>query len=202
MSAATTRQAAPLRLCEPAETKLTPFDAADVGPQGIFEGYASLFNREDLGRDIVLPGAFRRSLGERGPSGIRMLYQHDPAVPLGAWLRVYEDARGLFVRGKLALGSATARDVQALLRAGAIDGLSIGFRAVKGDRDRRTGIRKLVEIDLWEISIVTFPMLPGARVEASKGLAGQPAAGRHPVGRSVGALVEQIGEAARLLRSR
>ena len=149
------------------EVKLLPLDMKTLSLDGMFEGYASLFNREDLGRDIVLPGAFRDSLAERRPEGIKMLFQHDPAQPIGVWLRIQEDARGLFVRGRLMSEIAKAREVLALMRAGAIDGLSIGFRMIKGARDR-FGIRRLERIDLWEISIVTFPMMPDARVSAVK----------------------------------
>ena len=135
---------------------------------GSFEGYASLFGKEDMSRDVVLPGAFRSSLRTRGTRGIKLLFQHDANQPIGLWLDLYEDANGLFVRGRLLPEIDRARDVLALMRAGAIDGLSIGFRTLKGRRDRRTGARLLERIDLWEISIVTFPMLAGARVSAIK----------------------------------
>lgn len=131
---------------------------------GSFEGYASLFGREDKGRDIIMPGAFRTSLARRGATEVRMLFQHDPAQPIGMWERITEDARGLYVRGRLIEDVARAREILALLRCGAIDGLSIGFNTRKAVRDARTGQRRIYEIDLWEISIVTFPMLPTARV--------------------------------------
>jgi HK97 family phage prohead protease len=150
------------------EHKFTPLDLKRVEPDGTFSGYASLFNTEDMGRDIVLPGAFRDSLRERGPAGIKLLYQHNPAEPIGVWENLKEDSRGLLARGRLMLAVARAREVLALMRAGALDGLSIGFRAVTGKRDARTGIRRLARIDLWEISIVTFPMLPEARVAQVK----------------------------------
>jgi len=150
------------------EIKLAALDLKRLGLDGTFEGYASVFGRLDLGADIVLPGAFRNSLAKRGVDGIRMLFQHDPNQPIGTWQRIHEDARGLFVRGRLATGVARAREVLALMREGAIDGLSIGFRVVKGLRDPRSGIRRLAEIDLWEVSIVTFPMQQGARVGAVK----------------------------------
>ncbi|MBX2804783.1 MAG: HK97 family phage prohead protease [Hyphomicrobiales bacterium] len=133
---------------------------------GRFEGYASLFGREDKGRDIIMPGAFRASLKRRGASEVRMLFQHDPAQPIGIWERLAEDSRGLHVRGRLIGEVARAREVLALLRSGAIDGLSIGFNTRKAVRDARTGQRRIYEIDLWEISIVTFPMLPSAKVSA------------------------------------
>lgn len=135
---------------------------------GRFEGYASLFGREDKGRDIIMPGAFRTSLAQRGASEIRMLFQHDPAQPIGVWESIREDARGLHVRGRLIEDVARSREILALLRNGAIDGLSIGFNTRKAVRDARTGQRRIYEIDLWEISIVTFPMLPTARISAVK----------------------------------
>lgn len=137
-----------------------------VSAQGGVEGYASLFGVEDQGRDVVIPGAFRASLARRPAHAVRLLFQHDPAEPIGVWDEIREDARGLYVRGRLVEEVGRAREVLALIRAGALDGLSIGFHARKASRDARTGQRRLHEIDLWEISIVTFPMLPGARVNA------------------------------------
>jgi HK97 family phage prohead protease len=128
-----------------------------------------LFGEADLSRDMVMPGAFRASIEKRGAAGIRMLFQHDPGAPIGVWEEVKEDARGLFVRGRLTTGVLKAREVLALMRAGAIDGLSIGFRTVRGRTDAKTGVRRLLEVDLWEISVVTFPLLPAARVESVKG---------------------------------
>ena len=138
----------------------------------MFEGYASLFNRMDLGRDVVLPGAFRDSLRRRGAAGVRMLFQHDPGAPIGVWEEIHEDARGLFVRGRIMVEVARGREVLSLMRAGAIDGLSIGFRTEQGVRSKRTGVRRLRRIDLWEVSVVTFPMLEGARVSRVKAEAG------------------------------
>ncbi len=149
------------------EVKLYPLDIKSLSLDGLFEGYASLFGKEDLGHDIVMPGAFRDTLTERGHSGVKMLFQHDPMQPIGNWLKVQEDARGLYVRGRLLTEIARAREVLALMRSGAIDGLSIGFRMVKGARDR-FGVRRLQKIDLWEISVVTFPMQPEARITAMK----------------------------------
>jgi uncharacterized protein len=131
-----------------------------------FSGYASLFGIPDASGDIVMPGAFRRSLIQRGRKGIRMLFQHDPAQPLGTWSHLREDERGLFVRGELSLGASRVRDIGALLADGAIDGLSIGFKTVTAARDRVTGLRRLLHVDLWEVSLVTFPMMASARVTA------------------------------------
>ena len=150
------------------ETKRAPPSLGTVSADGTFEGYASLFNLPDLGRDIVMPGAFARSLAARGTGGIKLLWQHQAAQPIGSWLDIREDARGLFVRGKLNLEVARARELLALLREGAVDGLSIGYRAEKARTDRKSGLRQLLQVDLWEISLVTFPMLPQARVTAVK----------------------------------
>jgi HK97 family phage prohead protease len=135
-----------------------------VTETGGFTGYASLFGEVDLGKDRVARGAFLRSLARRGAAGVRMLFQHDPAEPIGAWKVIREDARGLYVEGALASGVARAREVHQLMKARALDGLSIGFQTVRSKAEPATGIRQILEADLWEISIVTFPMLPGARI--------------------------------------
>ncbi|HEX8167792.1 MAG TPA: HK97 family phage prohead protease [Beijerinckiaceae bacterium] len=134
----------------------------------MLEGYASLFGVADLGKDVVAAGAFAASLSRRGAAGVRMLWQHDPAEPIGRWLALAEDALGLRVRGRLNLAVARAREIHALMRDGAIDGLSIGFRVERARTDR-AGLRRIERLDLWEISVVTFPMLPGARVSGVKG---------------------------------
>lgn len=140
--------------------------AAGISSDGVFTGYASLFGRVDLGRDVVAPGAFSASLARRGAAGVRCLFQHDPKEPVGVWLALAEDARGLRVTGRLNPAVARARELYALLREGGIDGLSIGFHTAKSVRDARTGVRSLNEVDLWEVSIVTFPMQPEARIGA------------------------------------
>lgn len=127
-------------------------------------GHASLFGVVDLGRDAVEPGAFAAALARRGAAGIRMLFQHDPAEPVGRWTAIREDATGLWVEGRLTAGVQKADELAALILSGALDGLSIGFRTVRAANDRRSGVRRIVEADLWEVSIVTFPMLPGARL--------------------------------------
>jgi HK97 family phage prohead protease len=148
------------------ELKRLPLAPA-VSANGTVEGYASLFGVVDLGRDRVERGAFAGSLFRRGSRGIRFLFQHDPAEPIGAWSSIVEDSRGLRVAGRLNLAVARAREVHALLRQGGLEGLSIGFRAVRSAREAG-GVRRLVEIDLWEVSVVTFPMLPDARISAVK----------------------------------
>lgn len=151
----------------PANSVASALTAVSAG--GTFEGYASLFNLQDMGRDVVAPGAFAESLARRGARGIKMLFQHDANQPIGVWDTIREDSRGLYVTGRLIPEVTKAREVLAMMRAGAIDGLSIGFRTLAGKRDRGSGVRRLAKIDLWEISVVTFPMLPEARVTAVKG---------------------------------
>jgi HK97 family phage prohead protease len=139
-----------------------------IDGDGTVEGYASLFGAVDQARDMVMPGAFAHSLERRNLRRVPMLFQHDPAEPVGIWLELREDLRGLYARGRLIPEVARARELYALIRSGALDGLSIGFRTVKARVDPKSRVRKLVEIDLWEISIVTFPLLQGARVYTVK----------------------------------
>lgn len=167
------------------ERKFAPSAIAAVEADGTFTGYASLFEEPDLGRDQVAKGAFARSIARRGTAGIRMLYQHDPAEPIGRWLEIREDGRGLFVRGRLVEHVERAREVLELMRCGALDGLSIGFATVRARTDPATRIRRILEADLWEISVVTFPMLPGARIESVKGGGPRPLPTKHEIERSL-----------------
>jgi HK97 family phage prohead protease len=140
----------------------------EVGEDGTFSGYASLFGKTDLGNDRVVKGAFARSIKTRKPSGIRMLFQHNPDKPIGVWEELREDHRGLFVRGRITKDVANGAEVLNLMRSGALDGLSIGFKTKRARSDKKSGIREILEVDLWEISVVTFPMLPEARVSQVK----------------------------------
>ena len=151
------------------ERKFARFDddALSVTDESRIEGYASLFGDADQGGDIVTKGAYAASLKRLATEGrqVKMLWQHDPAQPIGIWDEVREDARGLYVKGRLLDSVARARDAAALISAGAIDGLSIGYRTVKATKNDK-GQRLLTELELWEVSLVTFPMLPSARVGA------------------------------------
>ena len=139
----------------------------DVAGGVEISGYASLFGAADQGGDVVQMGAYARSLAEVAASGrrIKMLWQHDPAQPIGVWDKVHEDARGLWVKGRILNAVARGREAAALIGAGAMDGLSIGYRTVQATKDGK-GRRLLSELELWEVSLVTFPMLPSARVAA------------------------------------
>src|SRR6185312_5787289 len=129
---------APARLDTPA--RLTPLRGDE------FEGYASLFGVVDGAGDVVARGAFAASLRRRPPSDVRMLYQHFAHEPIGVWREIKEDQRGLYVRGRLTLDVVRAREVRALMKDGAIDGLSIGFRTIRAVRSG--GVRTLAEIEL------------------------------------------------------
>jgi HK97 family phage prohead protease len=137
--------------------------STEIGDAGVFEGHASWFGEIDAVGDTVAPGAFTQSLAERRPL---LLWMHDPAEPVGVWEVVRETARGLYVKGRLILETARGREAYALLKAKALDGLSIGFRTIRSVRTK-TG-RLLQELQLEEISLVTMPALASARVTTVK----------------------------------
>ncbi|MBN9674476.1 HK97 family phage prohead protease [Salipiger bermudensis] len=150
------------------EHKFCRFDTGVTLSEGArIEGYASLFGACDQGGDVVAAGAYTASLKRLAAEGraVKMLWQHDPAQPIGTWDEVREDARGLHVTGRLLDTVERGREAAALIAAGAIDGLSIGYRTLRATKDG-TGRRLLTELELWEVSLVTFPMLPSARVAA------------------------------------
>ena len=132
-----------------------------TGTGSRIRGYACTFGNVDLGRDRVLRGAFAASLLRRPASDVRMLWQHDPARPVGRWTRIVEDRHGLWVEGILA-DAPSAQDAAALVAGRALDGLSIGFRTVTARRV--AGIRNITRADLHEVSLVTFPMNGSAKI--------------------------------------
>ncbi|MGH0001313.1 HK97 family phage prohead protease [Pseudovibrio ascidiaceicola] len=144
----------------------------EVGEDGSFEGYGSVFGVEDSYSEVVAPGAFRASLAAHKKEGTlpAMLWQHDPGKPIGVYEEMREDEKGLLVKGRLSLDTQHGKEAYALLKVGALNGLSIGFRPVKSSFDEDTRIRTLKEIDLWEVSLVTFPANGQARIEGVKSL--------------------------------
>lgn len=140
-----------------------------LGAGSVLSGYASVFGQRDQGGDVVAPGAFAASLARLGAAGgrVRMLWQHDPGAVIGVWDEVREDATGLWVKGRLLEAVEKGREAAALMAAGAVDGLSIGYRTRRAEK-LADGGRRLLELELWEVSLVTFPMLPAARL-AGKG---------------------------------
>lgn len=151
------------RLVIPFEVKA----ADDAGRS--FEGYGSVFGVLDSYADIVAKGAFKRTLKEHRQKGRApaLLWQHDPSKPIGVYDEMREDETGLFVKGHLS-DTQLGREAYALLKDGALSGLSIGFRTLKSKIDDESGIRTLTELELWEVSLVTFPANDAARVTAVK----------------------------------
>ncbi len=152
------------------ETKYVQLgDQIGLREENRIAGYASLFDLRDQGGDTVQTGAYKRSLASLTSAGrsIKMLWQHDPLKPIGVWDEVYEDEKGLYVSGRILDDVQIGREALSLLRAGAIDGLSIGYRTIRAEKSAKGG-RSLTEVDLWEVSLVTFPMLPEARVQSSE----------------------------------
>lgn len=144
---------------------------ADGDAEGTVSGYGAMFGNIDNGRDMVMPGAFADSLKARGGKGVPMLRGHEPNQLIGIWTDAKEDRRGLVVKGALNLETQGGREALALMRQGALDGLSIGFRTMKESYDTEKGgrgYRKIEKADLWEVSLVTFPMNPKATVTAVK----------------------------------
>jgi len=144
------------------------FDIKAIGDDGLFVGYASVYGVKDRGGDIVMPGAFTKSLQTYPAGRVKMLWQHDRSEPIGVWTKFEEDARGLKAEGRLILETAKGREAHALMKAGAVDGLSIGYRTVRDAIDRAKGARLLHELELREVSIVTFPMNEDATVSSVK----------------------------------
>ena len=118
------------------------------------EGLGSVFHNTDQGGDIVMPGAFTKSLTKRNPA---MLWQHKQDQPVGVWDEVRETPEGLWVKGRI-LNTALGNDAYELARHGALKGMSIGYATKDSETDRKSGVRKLKELDLFEVSLVTFPM--------------------------------------------
>jgi len=153
-----------------------PFDVAleikEVSADGTFTGYGSMFNNVDLDRDVIAPGAFTKTLADKSPQKIKLLWQHDPSQPIGVWEKMAEDSRGLKVTGRLLInqGVPKADEAYALLKAGALDAMSIGFVIPPGgyDLDEKKRARIIKQADLWEISLVTFPANPKARITSVK----------------------------------
>jgi HK97 family phage prohead protease len=151
------------------ETKFQQFDGETGLKKGSeISGYASVFGSADQGGDIVQQGAYAKSLASLIQSGrtVKMLWQHDPTQPIGVWDEVREDKKGLFVKGRLLTDVQAGSEALTLIKAGAIDGLSIGYRTVEAAKNSN-GQRMLHELELWEVSLVTFPMLTEALVDVA-----------------------------------
>lgn len=148
------------------ETRAFGLSLKAVGEDGVVEGYGSVFNVEDSYADVIAAGAFAKSLAAHKSAGTlpAMLWQHSSTAPIGVWQEMREDAKGLWIKGQLCLDTVQGKEAYALLKMGALNGLSIGFASKNWNYDRETDIRTLTEIELWEVSLVTFPANEKARV--------------------------------------
>lgn len=145
----------------------------DVDEAGYFKGWGAIFNVPDAIRDVVIPGAFSKSLKQGGHNrmGVAMLYMHDSHRPLGRWMKMEEvRKKGLWVEGQLGLGTRDGDDAHIFMKMGALRGLSIGFNPVVDEYDKVKKLHNLREIDLWEVSPVVFPMHLGAKITNVKSL--------------------------------
>lgn len=144
-----------------------PFKIKAVSDDGFFSGYGSVFGVVDSYKEVVTPGAFSDSLQGRMPA---LLWQHRSGEPIGVYITVKEDSIGLYVEGKLALKTARGAEAYELLKMGALNGLSIGFITREDSYDKVSGIRTLKKIDLWEVSLVTFPANDASRISNVKSI--------------------------------
>jgi len=150
-----------------------PFEIKSIGEDGTFSGYGAVFGNVDYWGDVIAPGAFSKTLAafSAKSSMPAMLWQHDSDHPIGVWNDMREDAKGLYVEGKLLIADvAKAKEAYALLKAKGISGMSIGYSASVWEWDDNKDIRTLKEIDLWEVSLVTFPANDQAQVVDVKGV--------------------------------
>lgn len=140
-----------------------------VDEAGTVEGYGSVFGNVDSYGDVVAKGAFDRTLREAKEAGRMpaMLWQHNPDEPIGVWTEMAEDDRGLLVRGRLA-DTQRGREAQTLIKMGALTGLSIGYVTKSSRVDKTNGATVLTDVDLWEVSPVTFPANGEARITDAK----------------------------------
>lgn len=145
-----------------------------VAEDGTFSGYASVFDVVDSYRDIIRSGAFASTIADYASKGRMpsLLWQHNNDEPCGIIVALREDQRGLYFEGKLALDTQRGKEAHALLKMGALNGLSIGYSVVKYDYDEKQAVRLLLEVELWEVSLVTFPANDAARVTQVKKLDG------------------------------
>lgn len=146
------------------------FEIKEVSEDGSFSGYGSTFGNVDHDRDVIAAGAFSKSLKKKKVGKIKMLWQHDPHQPIGVWEEMHEDSRGLFVKGRLLLDVEKGREAYALMKAGVLDSMSIGFAIPSGgyEIDEKKRVRVIKEADLWEVSVVTFPANPKATIRRVK----------------------------------
>lgn len=170
-----------------------PLKIKSVSDSGEFEGYGSVFGVKDSYSDIVVPGAFTKSLEDwKAKNQLpAMLWQHQYDEPIGIYKEMKEDDVGLYVRGQLLIdGDPVAKRAYAHMKAGSITGLSIGFRLIDWEYDKTKEAYLLKEIDLWEVSPVTFPANEEARIEDVKSAFGR---GEIPSQKSIERVLRDVG---------
>lgn len=162
------------------------FECKAINEDGTFEGYGSVFGVVDSYKEIVAQGAFGESLQQLKTQGRMpsLLWQHRSGEPIGVYTDMHEDNIGLHVKGKLALKTARGAEAHELLKMKALSGLSIGFVTREDSYDKVAGVRTLKKVDLWEVSLVTFPANDAARISAVKSIE----------------LIESLSDAERFLR--
>lgn len=143
-------------------------DLKALNDDGEFEGYLAVFGNQDGGGDVIKKGAFRRTLQERPVPMVKLLWQHDWHELIGKWLDMTEDDYGLKVKGKIFAELEKGKEALFLMRQGVLDGLSIGFRTVKSFYNETDATREIVDVELYEGSLVTFPMNALATVDNVK----------------------------------
>jgi len=155
----------------PLSRKSYPMEIKEISEEGYFSGYGSVFDVVDDWDDVIVRGAFAETLQKKTPV---MLWQHDSAEPIGVYERIREDEIGLWLEGRLLLDIEKGREAHILLKNRAIRGLSIGFLPLAWEWETRdnTRVRVLKDIDLWEVSLVTFPANPKAVVDEVKTVRG------------------------------
>lgn len=154
------------------KTRDFAFELKSISEDGTFDGYGSVFGVKDSYDEIVAMGAFTESLAAHKAAGTMpaLLWQHRSGEPIGIYVDMAEDNIGLKVSGKLALKTSRGAEAYELLKMKAISGLSIGFVTREDSYDRVTGVRTLKKVDLWEVSLVTFPANDAARVQGVKSI--------------------------------
>ncbi len=148
------------------EVKNMPVEIKEINEDGTFSGYGSVFGVKDSYNDIVEKGAFTKTLNER--KNVKLLWQHDQREPIGIFTKMYEDDNGLVVEGKIAMDVQRGKEAHTLIKMGAVDGLSIGYSTITSKFDKKSNIRFLKELKLYEVSIVTFPANEAATVTSMK----------------------------------
>ena len=147
-----------------------PFELKKLDEGGVFEGYASVFGVQDYDGDVIVRGAFENSLKaiKEGGKRPKMLWQHNPSIIIGKWIEMYEDEKGLYVKGTLFTDVEKGREAYALMKHGELDGMSVGFNIQNAYSEDRN--RVIDDLDLWEISVVTWGANPDALISSVKGI--------------------------------